>query len=57
MMSFRNNLSRLALPVSSDVLHRSSEGWHEGRHDLLPWLNFFLAILKRAYRELDRLPA
>jgi Fic family protein len=39
-----------------DVLHRSSEGWHEGRHDLLPWLNFFLAILKRAYRELDRLP-
>ncbi len=35
-----------------DVLHRSSEGWHEGRHDLLPWLSFFLAILKRAYREL-----
>jgi Fic family protein len=40
-----------------EALHRSSEGWHEGRHDLLPWLNFFLAILKRAYRELDRLPA
>jgi Fic family protein len=35
-----------------DALHRSSEGWHEGRHDLLPWLNFFLAVLKRAYREL-----
>ena len=33
-----------------------SDGWHEGRHDL-PWLDFFLAILKRAYRELDRLPA
>ena len=40
-----------------DVLHRSSDGWHEGRHDLIPWLSFFLAILKRAYRELDRLPA
>jgi len=40
-----------------EALHRSSEGWHEGRHDLLPWLNFFLTILKRAYRELDRLPA
>lgn len=37
-----------------DALHRSSEGWHEGRHDLLPWLNFFLTILKRAYRELER---
>jgi Fic family protein len=36
-----------------DVLHRSSAGWHEGRHDLLPWLNFFLATLKRAYRELE----
>lgn len=36
-----------------DVLHRSSEGWHEGQHDLLPWLNFFLATLKRAYRELE----
>ena len=34
-----------------DVLRQSSEGWHEGRHDLLPWLNYFLAVLKRAYRE------
>ena len=40
-----------------DALHRGSDGWHEGRHDLIPWLSYFLAILKRAYRELDRLPA
>jgi Fic family protein len=39
-----------------EVLRLSSAGWHEGGHDLLPWLNFFLTILKRAYRELDRLP-
>ncbi|HZF13935.1 MAG TPA: Fic family protein [Thermoanaerobaculia bacterium] len=25
-----------------DVLRRSSEAWHEGWHDLLPWLNYFL---------------
>ena len=31
-----------------EVLRRSSEGWHEGRHDLLPWLNYFLVILRRA---------
>jgi Fic family protein len=37
-----------------DVLHRSSEGWHEGRHDLVPWLSYFLAVLKRAYRELEK---
>lgn len=33
-----------------EVLRRSSDGWHEGRHDLLPWLNYFLTILRRAYR-------
>jgi len=37
-----------------DVLHRSSEGWHEGRHDLLPWLNYFLATLRRAWFELEQ---
>lgn len=36
-----------------DVLHRSSDGWHEGRHDLLPWVNYSLAILRRAYMELE----
>jgi Fic family protein len=36
-----------------DVLHRSSQGWHEGRHDLLPWLSYFLAILRRACFELE----
>jgi Fic family protein len=36
-----------------EALHRSSEGWHEGRHDLVPWLNYFLVMLKRAYREFE----
>jgi len=36
-----------------EVLRRSSEGWHEGSHDIFPWLNYFLSILKRAYRELE----
>jgi Fic family protein len=36
-----------------EALRRSSEGWHESQHDLLPWLQHFLAILRRAYRELD----
>jgi Fic family protein len=40
-----------------EVLRLSSQGWHEGRHDLFPWLNYFLSVLKRAYRELDKLPA
>lgn len=36
-----------------EALHRSSVDWHEGRHDLLPWLNYFLAILYRASREFE----
>lgn len=30
-----------------EVLQLSSDGWHQGRHDLLPWLNYFLTILRR----------
>jgi Fic family protein len=33
-------------------LRLSSIGWHEAKHDLTPWLNYFLAILRRAYLEL-----
>jgi Fic family protein len=35
------------------VLEASSAGWHEGRHDLLPWLNYFLAIVRRAYVQFE----
>lgn len=31
-------------------LFDSSQNWHEGKHDILPWLNYFLSILRRAYR-------
>lgn len=37
-----------------DCLHRSSAGWHEGQHDLTPWLTFFLSVLRRAYAEFER---
>ena len=30
-------------------LHRSSHGWHEGKHDVTPWFNFLLAIIRRRY--------
>jgi Fic family protein len=35
------------------VLQDSSTGWHEGEHDLLPWLNYFLAIVRRAYVQFE----
>jgi Fic family protein len=36
-----------------EALHRSSEGWHQGRHDLWPWLFYFLSVLRRAHLDLD----
>jgi Fic family protein len=28
-----------------DALYKSSQGWHEGKHDLRPWWNYFLGML------------
>ena len=36
-----------------EALERSSEGWHEGRHDTRPWLDYFWGVLVRAYREFE----
>ena len=36
-----------------ESLERSSQGWHDGRHDAMPWLRYFWGTLTRAYRELE----
>ncbi len=35
-----------------ETLEQSSQGWHEGRNDPWPYVNYVLYILKAAYREL-----
>lgn len=35
------------------VLKESSEGWHNGKHDILPWFNYFLSIVRRACKEFE----
>jgi Fic family protein len=35
------------------TLERSSLGWHEGKHNPWPFVNYVLWILKEAYRELE----
>lgn len=32
-------------------LHDSSQGWHDSAHDTVPWWNYFLSVVNRAYRE------
>jgi len=36
-----------------DTLHKSSQGWHEGRHDLTPWTEYLLGTLVEAYRAFE----
>lgn len=37
-----------------DALQASSQGWHEGKHDLMPWLEYFLGVmLLTAYKEFE----
>jgi Fic family protein len=34
-----------------ETLEHSSQGWHEGRHDPWPYINYVLSIMKSAYRD------
>jgi Fic family protein len=36
-----------------DALRAAGHGWHEGEHDIGPWLRYFLGILTAAYHELE----
>lgn len=37
-----------------EALRRSSEEWHDGKHDLIPWLKYFLSVLRRGYQEFEQ---
>ena len=37
-----------------ETLEASSRHWHEGRHDVMPWLDYFWGTLLRAYREFEQ---
>ena len=34
-----------------ETLEQSSQGWHEGKHNPWPFINYFLSIMKAAYRD------
>jgi Fic family protein len=36
-----------------ESLGKSTVGWDEGRHDIWPWLNYFLGILNAAYKQFE----
>lgn len=36
-----------------ETLEKSSQGWHQGEHNLLPWMTYFWGVLLRAYKEFE----
>lgn len=36
-----------------ETLEASSQGWHENRHNVMPWLSYFWGVLLRAYKEFE----
>lgn len=36
-----------------EALETSSRGWHQGKHDIRPWLRYFWGVMLRAYREFE----
>lgn len=37
-----------------ESLQKSSHNWHTGRHNIGPWLNYFLGTIKSAYTEFEQ---
>ncbi len=36
-----------------EALEKSSKGWHEGKHDVFPWLEYFWGMMIKAYKEFE----
>lgn len=36
-----------------ETLYKSSQNWHEGKHDPLPWIEYLLGTILAAYREFE----
>lgn len=48
------SLERIVEETKADyyrVLGECSKGWHEGKNPIVPWWNYFLGFLRRAYQE------
>ena len=37
-----------------ETLEKSSQGWHQAEHNIMPWMTYFWGVLLRAYKEFER---
>jgi Fic family protein len=36
-----------------ETLEKSSQGWHQSQHNIMPWMTYFWGVLLRAYKEFE----
>jgi hypothetical protein len=51
------SLERLVEESKEDyyaILSECSQGWHKDKNQIVPWWNYFLSVLRRAYKEFER---
>jgi Fic family protein len=51
------SLERLVEESKEDyygILAECSQGWHEGKNEIVPWWNYFLSMLRQAYKDFER---
>lgn len=36
-----------------ETLEKSSQGWHQAQHNIMPWMTYFWGVLLRAYKEFE----
>lgn len=36
-----------------ETLEKSSQGWHQAKHNVHPWLDYYWGVMTRAYREFE----
>ncbi len=36
-----------------ETLEKSSQGWHTGEHNIMPWMTYFWGVILRAYKEFE----
>lgn len=39
--------------VYYDTLYKASQNWHEGKHDAVPWIEYFLGTILAGYKEFE----
>ena len=53
-MLFRSRLVEESKEEYYRILKLCSQRWHDGKNEIIPWWNYYLGLLRNAYKEFQR---